>query len=290
MIKKEQKFKSHYSIKTMHEDLDKINQGKEEGTKKSPPPSELPQVPPVKISTPPKPELLKPPESKKSNKKTIITIIIIIALIAIGVYYWQKEKALSEPETPISLIESAETKIIEINPGQETLVFSKIKQEAKESQEIGSFKRILIKKTTSQKKDFVNFSEFSDLLDLNVPKEITDNIKDYTAFLYSQKEGSRMGIVLLIDPSYSPTKDMRNWETTIAEDLRPIYLEEEPQEPANKNFKGVVYSDTAIRYINLPDQSLTMSSAILYNYMVITTSKESTFKAIDELLKKEAKN
>ena len=65
MTKKEQKFKDHYKIKTMHEDLDKL----------SPPPSELPKVPSVEISSPLKPELLKPPkpkeEFKKNNKKQL---------------------------------------------------------------------------------------------------------------------------------------------------------------------------------------------------------------------------
>ena len=69
----------------------------------------------------------------------------------------------------------------------------------------------------------------------------------------------------------------------MAEDLRPIFLDHQLEEPATEEFQDNTYKNVNIRYLNFSDPSLTLDYAIVGDYLVITTSRESMYGVIDRL-------
>lgn len=292
-----------YEIKTMQKDIARLAARQEELRKKGAAPEELPVVPiPTKstIPAPPKPEkkitkphkkygpynIFKRPLSKKVSIP--IVLIIIILLIGGGVYYsWNYLRApeKTEPEIPVSLIEVDETDIIEIKQGEESDLVEKLKQVFLYEPEKGVLKRVLVKKETPEKYYFISFEEFFEIMGLNIPVDIVNNLDaKYTLFIYLQGGGNMFGFVVEAGASEDLEDNLRAWEKTMAEDLKPIFLDHKLEEPATEEFQDNIYKDVSIRYLNFSDPSLTIDYAVVGEYLIVTTSKESMYGVIDRIL------
>ncbi len=127
--------------------------------------------------------------------------------------------------------------------------------------------------------------EIIELLEINIPANVSNNLGEkYTFFLYAQSGGNRAGFIVEITDQELLRANLRNWENTMEEDLKPIFLNQELGEPATEEFQGSVYKDIGIRYLNFSNSSLSIDYAIVENYMIVTTSKESIYKMIDRIL------
>src|SRR3989338_145064 len=193
-----------------------------------------------------------------------------------------------EPEEPNSLIPVSETKTIEISISQpenqtpESLLLEKIKTAVLQEQGPGLLKRILVKIINGEKK-YASLGELISGLGINIPQNILTDLKDYTLFFYTQNEGPRLG--LIIETAGDIKENLTLWETAMTADLEPLFLEAVKEEPENRTFQDNVYQNIAIRYLNLPDPSLTIDYASIGNKLIITTSKETIYQALEVLLK-----
>ncbi len=122
-------------------------------------------------------------------------------------------------------------------------------------------------------------------LEITIPDNISEKLRGQPVFFtYSQQGKYRAGSIIKIDNQENLKTYLKDWEDNIIKDLNPLFLEHQPGEPATENFQDNTYSKVAIRYMNFPDPNLTIDYAIVNNYLVITTSRESMYKLIDILL------
>lgn len=266
----------------------RVKKGKEKGKPGAPLPSEpiatakWPE--PVKPAEPKEPETKKPSRQRK-NIFPIVILIIVILLIGGGVYYWWnylRAPEKPEPETPVSLIGIERTEIIEIKEGEEAGLFEELKKKARGFQEQNTFRRILFKKVTEEKDYFLSFKEISEILGLNIPANISDNLGErHTLFLYAQTEENKLGAIVEISDSKNLIEYLESWEETMVEDLKPFFLGQEPGQPAAEEFQDNVYKDVNIRYLNFPDSSFSIDYTLIESYLIITTSRKNIYGVID---------
>jgi len=69
-------------------------------------------------------------------------------------------------------------------------------------------------------------------------------------------------------------------------DLENLFLGQSHGEPATENYQDNFYKNIHIRYLNLPEPSLTMDHAVVINqdYLILTTSREAAWATVDKLL------
>lgn len=280
-------------------------------------PQPIKPIPPVKQVKPdiPKPKAPieeKPPLKKKKSRLKITFIGLLIIIIiggAGGVLYWwnylrpapvpitthyqcQDFQCVSvegegenecqidadcqpaEPVIPESLIPITGTKTIEITVGQEGLLLNKLKSTLLEKQATSTLERILVKLVDQQEKEYADLSTLIYALGINLPENISLK-EDYTLFSYNQPEGNRLGLIINTEKSFN--------EETIINDLEPLLLKDETPVPFTENFQDNLYQNIAIRYLNFPGPDLSIDYAIVANRLVITTSRESMYAAINAL-------
>ncbi len=124
-------------------------------------------------------------------------------------------------------------------------------------------------------------------LNINVPVKVSNALEGkYTFFSYVQPEGNRVGFVVKVINRETLETDLKDWEITMKEDLKPIFLNQELSEPVTTEFQDSIYRDINIRYLNFTDSTLAIDYALIGDYFVITTSKDSMYKVIDRILEK----
>ncbi len=196
-----------------------------------------------------------------------------------------------EPVIPDSLIPIERTNTIEVPVGQEALLIDGFKAMAKQEQTQGTLRRILVKLIDEQEKSYMDLGSLISALDISIPTSILQAVAsseieadNYTIFLYKQAEGSRLGIV--IDMRESPTlvQDLKSWETGIVNDLKPLLLQNGIPPAFTEEFQDNLYQDIALRYLNFPYPDLSIDYGLVTGKLLITTSRESTFAAVDALL------
>jgi hypothetical protein len=127
--------------------------------------------------------------------------------------------------------------------------------------------------------------EIIELLEINIPVDVSNVLGEkYIFFLYAQEERNRAGFVNKIIDHEVLKAGLRDWENTMKEDLKPVFLGQELGEPAAKEFQDNVYQDINIRYLNFSDPLLAIDYALTSDYLIITTSRESMYRVIDRVL------
>ncbi len=180
-----------------------------------------------------------------------------------------------EPIVPELLIPVDETRTLELAIGQESLLLDELKLVALEEQSQATFKRILVKLVNEQEKRYADLDTLISSLGISLPEKILSE-ENYTLFFYGQPEGNRLGIVISTEESLN--------EETIVNDLGPLLLRDETLTPFSEEFQDNIYQWVVIRYINFPNPDLSIDYAMVGDKLIITTSRESMYAAIDTLM------
>lgn len=131
---------------------------------------------------------------------------------------------------------------------------------------------------------FLEIDEFEIIgsLDMNIPVEISRALGGkYTFFVYKQE--NRAGFIAKITERETLETGLRDWENTMPKDLRPLFLGQEPGEAVAEEFQDSAYKGVNVRYLNFTNSTLALDYAIVGDYLVITTSKESMFRVLDKI-------
>lgn len=288
-------------IRTMSDDLGK----------KAVPPSKLPVAPqPVKVPKAPKapkaPEAPKAPAPKtKTSKFVFIGLALFIIIVGTGgfFYWWNYLQPEPEPEPVITHYQCQDNQCVEVEgagadqclidtdcqvaepspsliPITSTttlgLDIGQLKSAASQIQDPTDFKRILIKEDNQ----YIDLETLLIGLGLAIPENIFQTaLSNYTLFLYN----NRLGIVIEINQGDALLENLRNWENTLVNDLRPMLLTDETLIGFTEEFQDNIYQETAIRYMNFPSPDLSLDYAIISDKLIITTSRESMYGALDAL-------
>jgi len=194
---------------------------------------------------------------------------------------------LAEPD---SLIPIAETKTIELTIGREDLLVENLETITGQTQATSTFKRILVKSVSQAEERYADLSVLLTAMGVSLPESILTAAADsqtggdnYTLFLYNQAEGNRLGLVIKMGQSETLVEDLKNWEATMVDDLRALFLKEEVPAAFTEEFQDNIYQDIAIRYLNFPDPGLSIDYGIVNGKLVLTTSRASMYAAIEAL-------
>ena len=197
-----------------------------------------------------------------------------------------------EPVIPEKLISSAEIEIIELPIKEYELFLGELESIFKKDQEKGLFKIVLTKLIKQTKKEYADFDSFLVISKINIPENIQSIIADdgdidgnnYNLFLYNNGENNRTGLIISIDQNLNLVENFKAWEETMFNDIKSLIFEDEVLEPAIKEFQDNIYNEVVIRYINLPTSDLSIDYAIIEDKLIITTSKDSMYAIIDNLV------
>ena len=197
---------------------------------------------------------------------------------------------LIEPSMLKSLIPVAETKVIELSIGQEDLFFNQLKSVVNEQQPENTFRRILLKLVNEQEEKYADLDTLLTALRISLPANIQEVVvekeiaaENYTFVSYSQASGSRLGLILDLGKSETLVQDLRNWESSIVNDLKSMLLTDEIPVSATQEFQDNFYQWTFIRYMNFSTPDLSLDYGLVDEKLVIATSREAMYAVIDSL-------
>ena len=245
-------------------------------------------------------------------------IVVVVALLSsVGFSYWwflvkqppiqpeqvQPEQTqptetippvITEPTLPEKISQTDLSLVIEIstkNPSPETtsLLLDKISSSAKQQLGDKQLGRVLIKYSTDTEKSYLSFSESLALLRITVPNSISSNIKNGEILAYNQAGQYRYGFTATASSTLSVLNAMETWEKTILDDLNNLYIDSSPAKPLEISFNDDLQNNFIIRYLNLPDPTLSIAWAESNEKQVfiVGTSKDMLYKIIGvkEILK-----
>jgi len=218
------------------------------------------------------------------------------------------------PTPPAALFEMESTEIIETAAEPDyisNLTKEKFNQLASTTKSAGNFTQILFR-INGDKVKFASFTNTAEILGLDLffmaaecyqqqcvfsPPPLKDYLNDNLAsfFVYSQTVGTspssevegRAGLVVGINNAKavaSTTGIMQSWEEYLPEALQTLFFDKQITKLPDTGFRDNGYKNIAIRYMNFPDSGLSFDWTIIDEKLLITTSKESMYAAIDRLL------
>lgn len=198
----------------------------------------------------------------------------------------KEEPLLEEEEIPeeipfsSALIPVQETEILEIKERSEILqAFNRILE--KELEE-GTYLRVLIKDLKENR--FLGLKEFFAAINVKIPDDFYSSLdNEFTLFVFSQKEGKRLGFVTrILKEGFEDI--LRDLESTMEEDFNSLFVLMNKKDPGLVSyFKDTSYQGTAIRYQTFSRQDLGICYSLFEDYFVFTSSFQSIKTTLDGL-------
>lgn len=285
--------------------------------KTGPLPSSAPQKPLGPFKAPEiQPSVTIPGEKKMIN----MTFYLLIAgiLVVGGLLYWYLVLRISEPESVLSPTPiPTPTSTAVIKNLNDTFEGTSINFEITLGENVSRDFKTFINTINVFENEFLQINLLTDdantlvpisffdvwAMDLvTLPALLQDYIVDSAVLVYGQSEvfsedGSanfnvpnlkKMAFVARIRDVVAVEMAMKDWESTIAEDLADYMLIADTSKEKSVDFLDNVYRSVAIRYQNFPFPDTTVDYAVVktagQNYLIIAGSRETMYAAIDVLL------
>lgn len=225
------------------------------------------------------------PKQRSIYRKLLILIISTVIILLVGslIYYWWNyiRVPVSEDsglEITDSIIKTERTETIIMDENID--LFEELKKRTWDFQEANSFRRIVAKKQGR----ILSLKEIFEILNISISDSIANSFaEEYLVFFYAEKQGNRLGIISKINNSELVKEQLESWEETMIQDLTPVFLNEDVGESIEGDFQDGLYQEINIRYQNFSNSSFALDYAIAKDYLIITTSKDSTYAVIDKL-------
>lgn len=130
-------------------------------------------------------------------------------------------------------------------------------------------------------------------LNLAIPNNVKETVDINNIYLFYFGVNKRLGLAIEVKDKERLVSEMKIWEGAVAGGeinpipytLSPLLLGNFFELNQNIVFKSADYKEIKINYANLPDSYRSVDYGIIKNFLVITTSKENMFLAIDEISK-----
>ncbi|KKS92096.1 MAG: hypothetical protein UV67_C0010G0001, partial [Parcubacteria group bacterium GW2011_GWC1_43_12] len=284
-----------------------------------------PSVPPVKPLVPPGEEIKKITAKSSSGFKLALAIgliLIALTLAAGGWYWWQKQgegPTAQNTPTPAPFQTSTPTPVPQPNPlflmdGTEISILDYPATDASREQAINiltntsrnqGFSHVIFK---NNENSFLTLKEITDYFNITFFNAIgtsTDidfvNPEQFSFFIYSQQSSSstpfaphnRAGAAIAVKYPFQDGSQLMQAikikENSILQELDSLFLNNQIDIALNKEFQDNIYQGISIRYVNLPTSDISLDYAVVNNLLVVATSKQSMYAAIDKILESSGK-
>jgi len=192
----------------------------------------------------------------------------------------EEEEMPEEIPLPSALIPVQEIEILEIRERSEIL--QALNQILEKELEEGIYLRILIKDLRENR--FLGLKEFFTTINVKLPDDFYSSLNnEFTLFVFSQKEGKRLGFVTrIIKEGFEDI--LRDLEPTMEEDFNSLFILMNKKDPTLvPYFKDSSYQGTAIRYQTFSRQDLGICYSLFEDYFVFTSSFRGIKTTLDGL-------
>jgi len=249
-------------------------------------------------------------------------VILLLIIIPLALFFFSDQPASSPqasatpstspsvkpaPSPPVALFKMDSQQVLAATAQTQSLAESMNALSATD-ETTGNFVQVLIKITDSQNGiTYADLTKAAQLLNLNLfapatssPDEIIDQLKaaSFSLFTYVQdtnttsspfntgQNQTRAGLIVALketasaDDLYSKLKSL---EPTLSQSLSGLFLGRQPAIPSSAVFLDNAYKNTAIRYLNLPQDKLSIDYAVAGHYLIFTTSKDAMYAALDRI-------
>lgn len=242
----------------------------------------------------------KTPADPKHHWAKIIYISLsffIIALFSFGGYYFWLTRNNTTEEKNVPPISDSPTdnfsfsitnpNYLNIDISSDTKTKNKINQYAQKISEQKQDTPIEFILTDSSNEP-INFLEFSNLLGMTLPTDITDNLAEtFSLFIYNDNGNKSLGLAMDLTSEKTLTGYLSQEEVSFAANFLPftsILAATPPMESwMDKNFKTNTHKNTVIRYINIiSPEELSIDYAIHQNQLLIGTTRRTLRSIIDK--------
>ncbi len=208
--------------------------------------------------------------------------------------------------TPTPLFKADSQKIFTLKTGQEKANFQEaIMQLVQTDEPAENFIYLLFKDSQGKFPSLDKLASSTEIDLFNLPTQVNAGpLKDqlemnsFSFFAYSQSRpdsspfisgtnSGRIGIIILIKNATSTddlAKSLTDLEQLMFASLKILLPDAKNNFPTKPVFLDNTYNNTAVRYINLPEPSLSLDYAILNNKLIFATSKQSMHAIIDRIL------
>ncbi|MDO8496035.1 MAG: hypothetical protein Q7S43_01115 [bacterium] len=247
-----------------------------------------------------------------SGMTTGIVSTMVLALVAYGLiyYFFLREEVIipttTPTPTPVNTIPPVQ--INELEEIFRTTPITTFSLPPDPTNLIPEFQLFLEQQTIAQKEfkrikflpvqsgEILTFTKLFDGLAIKYPAELNNWINNNNiVFLYGQmenfsdknKDNKRVVFVVEIKDPARVTGIIKNWETTMADDLKNFF-NIDPSRGASTPFLDNEYRTVKIRYKNFPLPDRTIDYAIVSSltgryYLILTNSRESIYSPIDKI-------
>lgn len=132
----------------------------------------------------------------------------------------------------------------------------------------------------------IKFEKFASSMGIVLGKNVLNNMHDNFSIFLSKKDGlNRMGLAINIQNKDVVADAIKYDEVNMLKNMEPIILGGEISSESKKTFASGVYKDINIRFMSLSSKpDLSIDYAIVKNYLIFATSKESGRLIIDKVL------
>lgn len=182
-----------------------------------------------------------------------------------------------------ALISVEKTKTLEISEAIQIpdLISKVLGEELKEE----AFIRILIKNIPENR--WLTLKEFLGGFQVKTPENFYQKLgENYTFFIYSQKQGKRIGFIAKIEEKEGLVELLKPWEGSMEGDFENLFLLMGKEKPALvPYFRKASYKEIPFRYQTFSGQDLGICYSVFNDYFIFTGSWESMKKIIDKLTK-----
>lgn len=257
----------------------------------------------------------KPPKKPWALKKILVRVVFALIFVSVAAFaiHWifniklpslKKEQEESTPSTtteevvekeeeqepeeekepqiiiPSSFIPVGNTTTLEISQEEKTPAVLELLGKEEFTQE--QFTRLVLKRKDGNQ--LLNLEEITERLQIDtVPEEVKEKLdKDnFNFFIYPQKEGKRMVLVVKIKQKDNLAQILKTWEGKITQEGLFISGKQIPTlSPAFKNFS---FHNTSFRYLTISNKDLGVCYATLDDYFILSSSFAGMEKIIIEL-------
>lgn len=209
---------------------------------------------------------------------------------------------------PSPLFRADSQKVFALKTNQEKANFQEAMLQLSQTDEsAGNFVYAIFKDNSGVFPSLTRIASFAEIDLFDLPTQISAgplknqlDMNSFSFFAYSQAQinsspftaqinTGRLGLIISIKNSTATstedlTKTLRDLEQLMLADLAILLPSAKNDLPAKPVFLDNVYKNTAIRYVNLPEASLSLDWAIVNDKLIFATSKESVYAIIDRLL------
>lgn len=290
----------------------------------SKPEEKKPDIPPIKPLVPPGEEIKKITAKSSSGFKFALAaglVLIALTLAAGGWYWWQKDQnppVVENSPTPTPISTPTQTPVRQPDPlfamdSTEISILNYPPTEASKEQTINilantsrnpGFSHIIFK---NNENNFLTFRQATDYFGITFFNSIGASSDDllnpeqFSFFIYSRETSSsspfnpnnRAGAVVAVKYQFQDDSQLmqaiKSKEDFILQETSTLFLNNQIDLPSDKGFQDNIYKEIPIRYINLPTSEISLDYAVVNNLLVVATSKQSMYAAIDRILESSGK-